>query len=145
MKILVINGPSINMLGIREPHIYGTTTYAELEKLIADKAKDCGAIVECFQSNHEGAIIDRIHSAYKVFDGIIINAAAYSHTSIAIADALRAIGARVVGVHISDTSKREDYRKVDYIADVAEKYFIGLGTDGYIRAIEYLLSTPPKG
>ena len=138
MKILVINGPNLNMLGIREPDIYGKKTYKELEKLIYGYCQKHDIAVEIYQSNHEGEIVDKIQSAYNNFDGIVINPAAYTHTSVAILDALKAVGIRTVEVHISDVDKREPFRKVSYVGLYAEKTIKGLGFDGYIRAIEYL-------
>ena len=140
MKILVINGPSLNMLGIREPDIYGKKTYAELEKLIYNYCEERGVTVEIYQSNHEGDIVDKIHSAYENFDGIVINPAAYTHTSVAILDALKAVGIRTVEVHISDVDKREPFRQISYVKLYAEKTIKGLGFDGYIKAIEHLIS-----
>jgi len=140
MKILVINGPSLNMLGIREPDIYGKKTYAELEKLIYSYCEERGVTVEIYQSNHEGDIVDKIHSAYEKFDGIVINPAAYTHTSVAILDALKAVGIRTVEVHISDVDKREPFRQISYVKLYAEKTIKGLGFDGYIKAIEHLIS-----
>ncbi len=112
MKILVINGPNLNMLGIREPDIYGKNTYAELVKKVTDFAQSRGHTVECFQSNHEGAIVDKIQEAYGTFDGIVINPAAYTHTSVAILDALKCVALPAVEVHISDISTREEFRHI---------------------------------
>ena len=137
MKILVVNGPNINMLGIREPAIYGTTDYDTLIKMIDGWAKELGLEVKCFQSNCEGKIVTEIQSAYKKFDGIVINAAAYTHTSIAIPDAIKAVSIPAVEVHISDTNAREVYRRINYVAGVCEKSFIGYGIDGYKMALEY--------
>lgn len=141
MRILVINGPSLNMLGIREPEIYGSSTYADLTTLIEKWAKDMGISVECFQSNHEGAIIDKIHSAYGKADGIVINPAAYTHTSIAILDALKAVSLPAVEVHISDVNAREDFRKVSYVGLACDKTIYGQGFDGYRQAMEFLKNT----
>ena len=138
MKILVINGPNLNMLGIREPDIYGKKTYAELEKLIYGCCREREIEVEIYQSNHEGEIVDKIQSAYQNFDGIVINPAAYTHTSVAILDALKAVGIRTVEVHISDVDAREPFRRVSYVGLYAEKTIKGMGFDGYIKAIEYL-------
>lgn len=140
MRILVINGPNINMLGIREPEIYGTDGYAQLVSMIEDKCRELGVGVECYQSNHEGDIVDKIQSAYGCFDGIVINPAAYTHTSIAILDALKAVGLPTVEVHISDVSKREPFRAVSYIRDYCVHHIIGHGLGGYIEAIQYLLA-----
>ena len=139
MRILVINGPNINMLGIREPGIYGSQSYDALLKLIADHAEKTGAEVKCFQSNHEGAIVDEIQAAYGNFDGIVINPAAYTHTSVAILDALKTVGLPAVEVHISDVSKREDFRQVSYARLACEKTIIGHGLAGYIEAMDYLI------
>ena len=139
MNILVINGPNLNMLGIREPDIYGRKTYGDLVALIENYCKEKGVSVEIFQSNHEGAIVEKIQKAYNKFDGIVINPAAYTHTSVAILDALKAVGIRTVEVHISDVSAREDFRQISYVRQYAEKTVSGLGFDGYLRAIDHLL------
>ena len=138
MKFLVVNGPNINMLGVREPNVYGAKTFAELEKCLFEWGKECGAQIKSFQSNHEGAIIDELQSALGSFDGIIINPAGYTHTSVAILDALRAVHLPTVEVHLTDISAREDYRKVSLISTYAEKVIVGKGFDGYRQAIEYL-------
>ena len=138
MKILVINGPCINMLGIREPEIYGTEGYQALLDLIERTAEEEGLDVECFQSNHEGAIVDKIQEAYGRFDGIVINPAAYTHTSIAILDALKAVAIPAVEVHISDVDRREDFRRISYAGMACEKRIAGQGIDGYRQAILYL-------
>lgn len=138
MRILVINGPNINMLGIREPHIYGTQSYADLIAMIKEHCEKNGICVEFCQSNHEGAIVDAIQAAYSSFDGIVINPAAYTHTSIAIADALSAVGIPAVEVHISDPEKREKYRHVSFVRDVCRKTIAGHGLSGYIEAIDFL-------
>ena len=140
MRILVINGPNINMLGIREPRIYGTQNYSALMELIARTAISYNAEVECFQSNHEGAIVDKIQEAYGNFDGIVINPAAYTHTSIAILDALKAVGIPAVEVHISDVDSREDFRQISYAGMACEKRIAGQGIDGYRQAIEYFMN-----
>ena len=137
-KILVINGPNLNMLGIREREIYGNETYSALVDLIKDEANKKGIKVKCFQSNHEGEIVDEIQLAYMVYDGIIINAGAYTHTSIAILDALKSVQIPTVEVHISDINEREEFRKFSYIGLYAEKQIIGHGFKGYIEALEYL-------
>ncbi len=139
MKILIINGPNLNFLGLREPHIYGTQTLNDLENLIKDYSQDKNIKVDFFQSNHEGAIIDAIQNAYQKVDAIIINPAAYTHTSIAIADALKAVNIPAIEVHLSDLSNREAYRQISYIRDYCLKTFSGLGFDGYLRAIDYLI------
>lgn len=141
MKILVINGPNLNMLGIREPEIYGKSTYNDLLDMIKEKADELGCKVEFYQSNHEGDIIDKIQSAYNDADGIIINAGAYTHTSIAIHDALKAVAIPTVEVHISEIDKREDFRKVSYVSLVAEKTICGKGFYGYTEALSYLVET----
>ena len=138
MKILVINGPSINMLGIREPEIYGSEGYQALLDLIGRTADEEGLDVECFQSNHEGAIVDKIQDAYGRFDGIVINPAAYTHTSIAILDALKAVSIPAVEVHISDVDSREPFRRISYAGMACEKRIAGQGIDGYRQAILYL-------
>ena len=138
-KILVVNGPNLNMLGIREPEIYGGADYADLVDMIKKSADELGLEVDCFQSNHEGDIVDRIQKAYfEGVDGIVINPAAYTHTSVAILDALKAVGIPAVEVHISDINRREEFRRVSYAGMACEEHFIGLGFDGYIKALEYL-------
>ena len=140
MKLLVLNGPNINMLGIREPDIYGKRTYENLKNLVSEHAKEIGVEVEFFQSNHEGALIYEIQKAYfdKV-DGIVFNPAGYTHTSVAIADAVKGVGIPTVEVHISEVSEREDFRQISYIRDVAKKTITGKGFDGYLLAIDYLV------
>ena len=138
MKVLVINGPNINMIGIREPDIYGAKTFKDLESFIRLSADDLGISVKLLQSNHEGELVDIIQSAYGVFDGIVINPAAYTHTSVAILDALKAVSIPTVEVHISDISQREDFRKHSYVSLVAKKTICGYGFDGYKMALEYL-------
>ena len=138
MKILVINGPNINMLGIREPGIYGNQNYQVLLTLIDEWAKELDCDVECFQSNHEGAIVDEIQQAYGNFDGIVINPAAYTHTSVAILDALKSVGIPAVEVHISDVTQRETFRQISYAGMACEHHIIGKGLDGYKLAMEYL-------
>ncbi len=138
MKILVINGPNINMIGIREPDIYGNQNYKSLLDNINKWADELGCEVECFQSNHEGAIVDRIQEAYGKFDGIIINPAAYTHTSIAILDALKAVSIPTVEVHISDIMNREDFRQISYAGMACEEHITGKGLEGYKLAMTYL-------
>ena len=138
MKLLVINGPNINMLGIREPEVYGKRDYAALCENIMSTANECGCEVELYQSNHEGDIVDKIQSAYGVFDGIVINPAAYTHTSVAILDALKAVGIPTVEVHLTDISAREEFRRFSYVSLYAEKTVSGKGFEGYKEAIEYL-------
>ena len=139
MKLLVINGPNLNMLGIREPDIYGKETYKDLIQMIENYCKEKNIEVKCYQSNHEGELIDEIQSAYNVRDGIIINPGGYTHTSVALLDALKAVGIPAVEVHISDVEKREGYRQISYVREYCEKTISGMGLDGYIKAIDYLL------
>lgn len=138
MKILIINGPNLNLLGIREPELYGKKDYdalcRETEKFCGENSLHC----EIFQSNYEGAIVEKIQSAYKNFDAIVINPAAYTHTSVAILDALKAVGLPTCEVHLTDIDTREDFRKNSFVSLYAEKRFCGMGFDGYIKAIEYL-------
>ena len=138
MKILVINGPNLNMLGIREPEHYGRETYAELVLKIERHCAALGIDVEQFQSNHEGDIVDKIQSAYNDADGIVINPAAYTHTSIAILDAVKSVGIPTVEVHISKLEDREDFRQISYVRQACVKTITGHGTDGYIEAIDFL-------
>ncbi len=138
MKVLVINGPNINMLGIREPDVYGAETFNSLEEFIKESATSLGISVSLFQSNHEGEIVDIIQAAYGIYDGIVINPAAYTHTSVAILDALKAVGIPTVEVHISDISKREPFRQFSYVSLVAKKTICGHGFNGYKMALEYL-------
>lgn len=144
MKILVINGPNINMLGIREPDIYGKESYASLVRLIEQTALDCNIEIKHFQSNYEGAIIDEIQAAYGLFDGIVINPAGYTHTSIGILDALKAVSLPCIEVHISDINNRESFRKISYTSLACEKTITGEGLNGYRQAIEYLVSKYAK-
>lgn len=137
MKLLVINGPNLNMLGIREPDIYGKNTHEQLVSLIETTCSSKGIEVEIYQSNTEGFIVDKIQQAYGNTDGIIINPAAYTHTSIAILDALKATGIRTVEVHLSDINSREEFRKHSYVSLAAAKTICGKGFDGYVEAIEY--------
>lgn len=141
MKILVINGPNINMLGIREPGIYGKQTFADLLALIETTAKEEGLDIEQFQSNHEGAIVDKIQAAYGNLDGIVINPAAYTHTSVAILDALKSVSIPAVEVHISNVDAREAFRQISYPGMYCEKTVKGQGLDGYRQAILYLKQT----
>ena len=136
-KILVINGPNLNMLGVREPDIYGKQNFAALEEYIRASAKELGLSVSLFQSNHEGEIVDVIQAAYGVYDGIVINPAAYTHTSVAILDALKAIGIPTVEVHLSDVNSREEFRRHSFVSLVAKKTIAGLGFEGYKQALEY--------
>ncbi|MBQ8836506.1 MAG: type II 3-dehydroquinate dehydratase [Clostridia bacterium] len=141
MKILVINGPNLNMLGIREPDIYGKDTYAGLLNIIKAHCEKKNVEVSFFQSNHEGAIVDEIQAAYGKIDGIVINPAAYTHTSVAILDALKAVGIPTVEVHISDINTREEFRKHSYVSLVAKKTIAGHGFVGYLEAVDYLVET----
>ena len=136
-RILVINGPNINMLGIREPEVYGRADYAALCDFIRGCADELGIEVRLFQSNHEGAIVDEIQTAYGVFDGIVINPAAYTHTSVAILDALKAVGIPCVEVHLSDISQREEFRHFSFVSLVSVKTVCGKGFAGYREALEY--------
>ena len=138
MKFLVINGPNLNVLGLREPSIYGDRSYKALVELIETVCRDEGIAVEVFQSNHEGAIVDKIQAAYGEFDGIVINPAAYTHTSVAILDALKAVSIPAVEVHISDVSTRESFRQVSYAGMACVKTYMGQGFEGYAMAIRYL-------
>ena len=140
MKLLVINGPNINMLGIREKHIYGDRDYDALCRFIRDEADKLGCEVELFQSNHEGAIVDRIQQAYSDgTQGIVINPAAYTHTSVAILDALKSVSIPTVEVHISKVNEREPFRQISYAGLACEKTITGEGIDGYRQAIAYLV------
>lgn len=143
MKILVLNGPNLNLLGIREPALYGNRTYADLERFIADTAAGLGrdVTVEVRQSNHEGVLVDWIQSARGIFDGIVLNAAAYTHTSVAILDALKAVAIRTVEVHLTEPKAREPFRRVSYVGMVAEKTCSGRGFESYADALRYLVDT----
>ena len=138
MKFLIINGPNLNMLGLREPDIYGKQNFSALCDLIEQTCEENGIQRELFQSNHEGEIVDKIQEAYGRFDGIVINPAAYTHTSVAILDALKAVSIPTVEVHISDINSREEFRKHSFVSMVAIKTIAGLGFEGYKVAIEYL-------
>lgn len=139
MKILVINGPNINMLGIRELNLYGNETYDFLLKTIEKFANENNIEVDFFQSNHEGDLVDKIQNAYNVYDGIVINPAAYTHTSIALLDAVKSVNIPTVEVHISDVSSREDFRQISYIRMACVKTICGHGINGYLEAIEFLI------
>lgn len=139
MKILVLNGPNINMLGIREPELYGKETYASLVRKISDYCAEKGVEAAFFQSNHEGALVDEIQKALGVFDAIVMNPAAYTHTSVALLDALKAVKIPCVEVHISDVSSREDFRQVSFVRPACFKTVSGLGTDGYLRAVDAII------
>ena len=138
MRILVLNGPNINMLGIREPGIYGKNTFSDLLNLLAETAQAEGLEVEQYQSNHEGALVDKIQEAFGNFDGIVINPAAYTHTSVAILDALKAVSIPAVEVHISNVDAREPFRQISYAGLACEKTIKGHGLEGYREAILYL-------
>lgn len=138
MKFLVINGPNLNLLGLREPAIYGSQDFAALQDFIRAAAREAGVEVELFQSNHEGAIVDAIQAAYGTADGIVINPAAYTHTSVAILDALKAVALPAVEVHLSDVSAREPFRQISYAGMACVKTYMGLGFEGYRQAILYL-------
>lgn len=144
MKILVINGPNINMLGIREPDIYGRETYADLLEKIKKYADKKGVEVEFFQSNHEGDIVDKIQQSYQKIDGIVMNPAAYTHTSVAIPDALKAVGIPTVEVHISDVDSREKFRQISYVRPCCVACIKGRSTDGYCEAIDVLTDLFPQ-
>ena len=138
MKLLIINGPNINMLGIREPEIYGGASYKDLLEFICRSAEELGVTAECFQSNSEGGIVTAIQNALRRFDGIVINPAAYTHTSIAILDALKAVGLPAVEVHISDVNAREEFRRISYAGMACVKTYAGLGFEGYRQAMIFL-------
>ncbi len=137
-RILVINGPNLNLLGLREPALYGAQNFETLQASIREWAAGLALEVELFQSNHEGAIVDKIQSAYNVFDGILINPAAYTHTSVAILDALKAVALPVVEVHLTDISTREEFRRFSFVSLCANKTICGKGFDGYKEGLEYL-------
>ena len=139
MKILVINGPNLNMLGIREPDHYGKESYADLVEKIEGYCEKNGVQVETYQSNHEGDLVDKIQSAYNNADGIVINPGAYTHTSIAILDAVKAVGIPTVEVHISKVEEREDFRQISYVRLACVKTITGHGTNGYLEAIDFLI------
>ena len=143
MKLLVLNGPNLNFLGIREPEIYGKQTYKDLETFIRSAAEEFGVEVEIYQSNHEGDLVEKIQWAYGKMDGIVINPAAYTHTSVAILDALKAVGLPAVEVHLSDVKQREPFRHISYAGLACKQSFIGLGFEGYRQAIQYLKQACP--
>ncbi|MBR2416616.1 MAG: type II 3-dehydroquinate dehydratase [Bacteroidaceae bacterium] len=140
MKVLVINGPNLNLLGLREPALYGARNFAALQEFIRSSAAAIGVDVELFQSNHEGAIVDAIQAAYGVFDAILINPAAYTHTSVAILDALKAVALPTVEVHLTDISTREEFRRFSFVSLYAQKTICGKGFDGYKEGLEYIKS-----
>lgn len=139
MKILVINGPNLNMLGIREPQIYGSQTYADLCEMIKKHCDSLKVSVEFYQSNHEGALVDKIQQSYGNVDGIVINPGAYTHTSVALLDAVKSVGIPTVEVHISDPDTREEFRKISYIRLACIKTIKGLGFKGYLDAVDFLV------
>lgn len=138
MKLLVLNGPNLNLLGLREPDIYGKRSYADLERFLQDCAREIGAEVEVFQSNHEGDLVDQIQAAYGVFDGIVMNPAAYTHTSVALLDAVKAVGIPTVEVHLSDPDAREEFRRISYVRQACLKTVKGLGFESYRQALLFL-------
>ena len=138
MKLLVLNGPNLNLLGLREPDIYGKRSYADLERFLQDCADEIGAELEVFQSNHEGDLVDRIQAAYGVFDGIVMNPAAYTHTSVALLDAVKAVGIPTVEVHLSDPDAREEFRRISYVRLACLKTVKGLGFESYRQALLFL-------
>ena len=138
MKLLILNGPNLNLLGLREPDIYGKQDYAALVAFCEHVCREAGIACRVFQSNHEGALVDEIQAAYGVYDGIVINPAAYTHTSVAILDALKAVSIPAVEVHLSDVTKREDFRQISYARLACIKTYMGLGFEGYRQAILYL-------
>lgn len=140
MRILVINGPNLNMLGIREKHLYGDKTYKALVKLIKENAKLRKIKVDCYQSNYEGDIVTEIQKAYNKYDGIVINPGAYTHTSVAILDALKSVNIPTVEVHITDVDNREDFRQISYVKKFAFLTITGKGFDGYIEAIDAIIN-----
>lgn len=139
MKLLVINGPNLNMLGIREKHLYGARDYAALCEYVREQGRRLGVEVELFQSNHEGALVDCIQAAYQRIDGIVINPGAYTHTSIALLDALKAVDLPACEVHLTDVNAREEFRRISYVRLACQKTFAGYGFDGYRMAMEYLV------
>ena len=138
MKLLVLNGPNLNLLGLREPDIYGKRSYADLERFLRDCAVEIGAEVEVFQSNHEGDLVDKIQAAYGVFDGIVMNPAAYTHTSVALLDAVKAVGIPTVEVHLSDPDTREEFRRISFVRAACLKTIKGLGFESYRQAMLFL-------
>lgn len=138
MKLLILNGPNLNMLGIREPDCYGRETYEDLINKIESYCGQKDIVCECYQSNHEGCLVDKIQQAYGQVDGIVINPGAYTHTSVALLDAVKAVSIPTVEVHISKLEEREDFRQISYIRLACVKTITGLGTDGYLRGIDFL-------
>ena len=144
MKLLIINGPNLNMLGIREKHLYGAQDYAALCEYVKEQGRRLGVEVELFQSNHEGALVDCIQAAYQRIDGIVINPGAYTHTSVALLDALKAVDIPACEVHLTDVNAREEFRKISYVRLACKKTFAGYGFDGYRMAMEYLAGEQPE-
>ena len=144
MKLLILNGPNLNLLGLREPEIYGRRTYADLTDCLARWGEELSVEVDCYQSNHEGDLVDAIQRAYGVYDGIVINPAAYTHTSVALLDALKAVSIPAVEVHLSDPDTREEFRRVSYVRAACDKTVAGKGFEGYREAMEYLKETYGK-
>ena len=138
MNFLILNGPNLNLLGLREPAVYGTRDYAALVRFVQNACREAGVTCEVIQSNHEGVLVDKIQAAYGVFDGIIINPAAYTHTSVAILDALKAVALPAMEVHISDVKSREPFRQISYAGMACVKTYMGMGFDGYVQAIRDL-------
>jgi len=139
MNILILNGPNLNLLGTRQPEVYGTTTLADVEQMCADKARDMGITVECRQTNHEGVLVDWIQQAKGTFDGIIINAGAYTHTSIAIMDAVAGVEVPTLELHVSNIMEREEFRHISYVGKVAFDAIMGHGVDGYLMAMDRIM------
>ena len=137
MKLLILNGPNLNRLGLREPEIYGKRSYADLEAFLDECAEDLDVEIRIEQSNHEGVLVDCIQAAYGVYDGIVINPAAYTHTSVAILDALKAVSIPAAEVHLTDVTKREPFRQISYAGMACQAHFIGLGFEGYAKAMEW--------
>lgn len=144
-KVLLMNGPNLNMLGVRDPAIYGSDTLASIEQMVVDYGRDRGVEVECFQSNHEGALIDKLHEAHGKFDGIVYNPGAHTHYSYALHDAVECIDVSVVEIHISDISKREEFRRTSVIAPACIAQVKGMGKDGYLRALDILMERWEEG
>ena len=138
MKLLILNGPNLNMLGIREKHLYGAQTYEDLQLYILKKARELDIDVEVYQSNHEGDVVDKIQGAYGNMDGIVINPAAYTHTSVAILDALKAVNLPAAEVHLTDITKREPFRQISYAGMACQAHFMGFGFEGYGKAMEWM-------
>lgn len=144
MKFLVLNGPNLNMLGVREPELYGSESFAALCRRLAEYGEEYGVEIEQYQSNHEGDLVDKIQAAYGNTDGIVLNPAAYTHTSVALLDALKAVSIPTVEVHISDVSSREDFRQISFVRAACEKTICGHGLDGYFEALDYLRARGTK-